>query len=69
MRRRREFLEPVNTVVNANPIPPLNVKRLMRIIISQPFSIRRREVPLLALRYLKELVRFLRPSFHAKTLH
>ncbi len=69
MRCRREFLEPVNTVVHANPIPPLNVKRLMRIIISQPFGIRRREVSLLALRYLKELVRFFRPSFHAKTLH
>mgnify|MGYP003575244739 CR=1 FL=1 len=69
MRRRWEFLEPVNAVVHANPIPPLNVKKLMRIIIAQPFRIRGREVSLLALRDLKQLARFFCPCFHAKTLH
>jgi hypothetical protein len=55
-------------VIHADPIPPLNVEKLMRIIVAQPFRIRRREVSLLALRYREQAVRLLNSGCHTETL-
>jgi hypothetical protein len=44
------------------------VKKLMRIIVAQPFRIRRREVSLLALRYREQAVRLLVSGWHTQNL-
>jgi hypothetical protein len=66
---RWKILEPINSVIDTNPVTLTDMKMLVRVIVSQLLRLGRREISLLAFGYLEKLMGFFSSTVHAKTLH
>ena len=64
-----KLLESVDAAVDSNPVALIDVEMLVRVVVAEFLGVGRREVPLLGLRHLEQVMGFHRPAFHAKTLH